>query len=253
LTTSAFPTDDLFLDRLAARIRAARIEAKLTLEELAVKTRLTSGDLSKIERNELPVGITRLRAIAAGLGRSLHSLFDLEVELPPAARPPEPLDPNYAFDAMEQKLLAAFRQLRGKERRIIYLITTEIFSTRDRRYDFRGRKRRKNLPRPDTMALAKPSAATAVEGASPPPDIVLPAIYKNSPEGKWLSENSHLYPGQWVALREGKLVDHDRNRGVMVRRLRAANNLANVQLAFTDSYRRTTSQEAKAEALEADP
>lgn len=137
------------MDRIAARVRAARIKAGLTLDQLAVRAQLRPGDLSKLERNHLPLRLHHLKRIADVLGVAPSTFLDQDVDLPEFVQPA--LDPHYIVDPVERKLLAAYRELRGKEQRIVMLLASEMRKTRDRRYDPRARKRKVNW-KPDRHA-----------------------------------------------------------------------------------------------------
>lgn len=161
---------DLFLDRVAERVRAARKRAGLTIEQLALQAGILPGDLSKLERNRLPLRLHHLKRLADALGAAPATFLDATVDLPEFVQPA--LDPHYIVDPAERKLLAAYRELRGKEQRIVYLLASEMRKTRDRRYDPRARKRKVNWKRdrhahlPGTAGLvAEPSAEPLPEGA----------------------------------------------------------------------------------------
>lgn len=191
---------DLFLDRVGARIRAFRLSQKLTLKELALRAGFPEPELSKYERGHQNFSLDRLRKIAAALGVSAAKLLDDEVEELPQAKPPAQLDPHYLVDPAEKQLIAAFRELVGKEQRIVLLLATEMRTVRDPRFDPAARKRGFNWSRPGTQ-----------------PD---PLSAKQTPaNGRWLEENAEKYHGKWVALRYGKLIDSDPQRPVLLSRL----------------------------------
>jgi transcriptional regulator with XRE-family HTH domain len=85
-----------YLKQIGGHIRAKRVEARLTQEDLAERTGVNSAYLGRIERGEINVTIHTLSAIAEGLR---VSLFDL-------IRSPRP-EPDAA-------------QLRKEARRLLY-------------------------------------------------------------------------------------------------------------------------------------
>ena len=72
-------------EQIAFKIRSLRRKAGLTLEELAKRTGLSKGLLSKIENHKTSPPIATLAKIADGLAAPLASFFDED------SRPPEPL------------------------------------------------------------------------------------------------------------------------------------------------------------------
>jgi len=68
--------------QIASRIKSLRNNAGLTLEELAGRTGLSKGHLSKVENQRLSPSISSLAKIAQGLGVPVGSFFD-QKQLPP--------------------------------------------------------------------------------------------------------------------------------------------------------------------------
>jgi transcriptional regulator with XRE-family HTH domain len=60
------------------RIRTLRMQQRLTLDVLAVRTGLSKGNLSKIENGRINVPLRTLDQIATALGVSLRDLFPEE-------------------------------------------------------------------------------------------------------------------------------------------------------------------------------
>ncbi len=60
---------------LGSRIRAARALRSLSLRELASKAGITPSALSQLERDQFNPTLSTLRAVAAGLGMTIGSLF----------------------------------------------------------------------------------------------------------------------------------------------------------------------------------
>lgn len=157
---------ELFMDRISARIRAARKKAGLTIEQLAFKAQILPPTMSQLERGRAPLRLHHVKQVADALGIAPGSLLDTEAELPePFVQPA--LDPHYIVDPVERKLLAAFRELRGKEQRIVMLLATEMRRTRDRRYDPRARKRKVNW-KPERHAHLAGTAVAEASGMSEP-------------------------------------------------------------------------------------
>jgi transcriptional regulator with XRE-family HTH domain len=191
---------DFFLDRMGARIRATRIREKLTQEQLALRSGVPAGELTMLERGQGNFTLVKLRKLAAALGVSAAKFMDDTVEELPQSKPPAPFDSNYLFHPMERKLVNAFRQLQGKERRIIMMLAVEMPTIRDRRFEETARRRPPNWRR-----------------AGSQPDPLSP---KQTPaNGKWLQEHAAEYHGKFVALRQGRLLDSDPQRPVLISRL----------------------------------
>lgn len=72
--------DDDRIDRvtqeIGRRLRSARSAAGLTLADLAARTELSEGFLSRLERGQASASIANLIRIADTLGLGLHELFD---------------------------------------------------------------------------------------------------------------------------------------------------------------------------------
>lgn len=187
--TEKTPTgqDDPYYDRIGARIRAARRRAGLSHRQFAEKLGWGVNEIMVLERGKAPLTIPKLRRLAAVLGLSLAQLVDTEVEIPPDHKPPPPGDPNYVFSIEERRLLQHYRQLVPRERRVIMLLAGEMPTTRDLRYDPEARKLRHRWSRPG-------------QGIDPLSPKATPA------NGLWLRDNSKEYHGQWVAIRNGKLL-----------------------------------------------
>lgn len=64
------------LKRIGARLRAARVERKLTLEQVASAAGLTKGFLSQLERGESSASIASLLALCSVLDVSIAALLD---------------------------------------------------------------------------------------------------------------------------------------------------------------------------------
>ncbi len=64
------------LARIGARLRAARVERKLTLEQVASAAGLTKGFLSQLERGESSASIASLLALCSVLDVSIAALLD---------------------------------------------------------------------------------------------------------------------------------------------------------------------------------
>jgi transcriptional regulator with XRE-family HTH domain len=60
---------------LGQRLRAARLRARLTLAEVAARTGLSEGFLSRLERGQATTSIANLIGIADTLGVAMHDLF----------------------------------------------------------------------------------------------------------------------------------------------------------------------------------
>lgn len=160
---------DRFYDDLATRLRAARKASGMTLQQVGQRSGLSVDHLSKIERLDRPLTLDHLRSIAAAINRPVTDFFS---DTPPPAPPPSDNDPDRIWDQGERKLLEAFRNFRGKEKRFVMLIINSMREVRDRRFDNSGRKRPPNWPRPPELSAAPgpsgeaaaPSGGSASEG-----------------------------------------------------------------------------------------
>lgn len=56
------------------KLRAARLEAKLTQQELAAKTGIDYRQIGRWERNEITIGVENLKKMAKALNKSLDEL-----------------------------------------------------------------------------------------------------------------------------------------------------------------------------------
>lgn len=71
-------------DRLAAAIKAARLAAGLTQEEVAMRVRLTQSVIAKIERSQRCVDVIELVEIASAMRTNVSTLLELaEIGTPP--------------------------------------------------------------------------------------------------------------------------------------------------------------------------
>ncbi len=307
-------------ERIRARFRAARIKAGFSQAQLSVRSGIKAADIHRMESGAAPLLLSRMRTIAAALGRSMGEFFDTTVEI--ADKPLPALDPDYIKDPKEKKLLAAYRALVGKEQRIVQMVADGIRLTRDRRFDPAARIRPRHWPKVDpapapTGTPINPPTRTPAPGApafslpaqspgdgasypqaagqspgdgafeeqflepSPESGAVDGAFEANGASGEgpfppasfedqvaatlngfggrgsgihgpgpatkllkkkdpfaasktkeererlvddrnyaWMRDNGGKYPGQWVALRAGVLVDYDHNRIALVERLK---------------------------------
>lgn len=62
--------------QIGRKIRAVRTERDVTLDQLAEKSRLTKGQLSKIENGKVSCPISTLMRVASALGIQVGALFD---------------------------------------------------------------------------------------------------------------------------------------------------------------------------------
>ena len=79
--TPAHPTDEDISAALATRIKALRLQAKLTLEELSHRSGVSRAMLSKVERGEKSPTLPIIVRIAGGFGRSLSELLGAQPDL----------------------------------------------------------------------------------------------------------------------------------------------------------------------------
>lgn len=180
------PGYENFVDRITSRIRAIRIERKMTQHDLALLVGWNDLEISLIERNSAAISLAKVRKIASALGIPVGRLLDDTVEPLPQHLPPNPLDPNYVTDPKERRLLQHWRELVPKEQRIAMLLISEMPSCRDQRYDPVARKLRFRWTNP----------------ADAPTDPLSPKVTPGM--GLWLKENAEKYHGQWIAMRLGK-------------------------------------------------
>jgi transcriptional regulator with XRE-family HTH domain len=122
---------DLWIDRVGARVRAARKAANLTPKELCFNAGLSLSVLEQLERGTAACSLASLRKIAAVLGVSMAALMDVEAEIPEAT--PALKDPWYVVDTKEKDFLVAFRTLRRGERKLARTIIQAILGARDPR------------------------------------------------------------------------------------------------------------------------
>ena len=73
---------------VGTNIRRLRVERGLTFEALAGEAEVAPAYLGEVERGRVNVGIDILERLAKVVGAKLA---DLVVELPPGAKPPQPL------------------------------------------------------------------------------------------------------------------------------------------------------------------
>lgn len=64
--------------QIGKRIRALRLERDVTLDQLAEKTKLTKGQLSKIENGKVSCPVSTLTRVASALGVRVGNLFDAD-------------------------------------------------------------------------------------------------------------------------------------------------------------------------------
>lgn len=66
---------DTFDQRFGARVRALRVEAGLSQEELAYRSSFSVSNFARIERGQQGIRSTRLPDLAQGLGVDVAELF----------------------------------------------------------------------------------------------------------------------------------------------------------------------------------
>lgn len=177
---------DPFIERTGARIRVARMRSKRTQAQVASLLGWSASEVAMLETGRANLTINKLRKFGALFGIRPSWFIDEEAEELPQAKPPEALDPNYVFDQEEKFILERYRELSGKERRIVKLLMSEIPTCRDHRYDPAARKLR--------FRWTNPHAA--------PKD---PLSFKVTPAmGLWLKENAAKYHGMWICMKMGK-------------------------------------------------
>ena len=71
---------------LGQRIRKLRLEHRLSLQEVAERTRLAACFLARMEHGEEVPSFETLESVAAALGVPLYQLFFLDGKLPPTPR-----------------------------------------------------------------------------------------------------------------------------------------------------------------------
>lgn len=79
-TQSAVPSAFSWEEKIGAQIRHIRERKNITLEELSALTRLTKGQLSRIENGKVSSPVSTLTRIAAAMGVSPGEFFSVEGE-----------------------------------------------------------------------------------------------------------------------------------------------------------------------------
>jgi transcriptional regulator with XRE-family HTH domain len=191
------------LARLFVRLKAARVSRQLTQEELRTRAELPYDNrLSLWEREQdlHRLTVSELFRICSVLEMPAKQFFEDAFDLPKYCLPPDPGDPNYIVDPDEKILLASFRNLKGKERRMVMLLATEIVTLRDRRFEVGARSRRHNWAAPEQYK----KQVTPEEKAA---------------ANVWLRNHAEQYVGKWVAFRAGIPIDTDTEKDLLTERL----------------------------------
>lgn len=128
-----------FANAVGRRIFAARKAATLTLEQMTERTGINEGQLGRIERKGEGLSVEKLLLIAEALKRPMSFFInDPEVEVVFHQRDlptPPAVNPWWVTNRGERKNLLLFRQLRGKERRIVVGLMEVMLVVRTQRYE----------------------------------------------------------------------------------------------------------------------